>query len=511
MAFNQQEQNIIKYGLENGKSKEEVTKAITNFRLGITTTTKINQPSTLERVVSGIQEKGAKITDIITDDLKSSLARGVEATATGFSALSSTAYNALPDDARNLLDKVAGGIGKGFGFLTDKISNSKFLQEAIMSGQTGKLEETIKIASDLGLISGEILGVKATASATKFIDKGITGTIDIIKKMPKIKDLIKTPTSLTQYPKQIADAISSKITKIDPKVRNILEDTTIEKFDRYVKAGEASLKNSRLLTPLEQAGELVDNKILPAIKEDLGRIGAQKAKTLASISTQKAPNIATDAIDYIRSKTQSIKMTIDERKLVNALENELKKLGKIPTIGSADKTVDLLQATLFEKAGNLSIPVTTRVKSLVNQTIGKLNNSVKTIAEKKLGSTEYSVLNNAYAEKIQLFNKLNKAIGAEGMRGGSLFKKFFSPQDAGTKKLFADIKENYGVDLAQDAVLAKFVMESLGDTRAAFLLQMVPLTTAGAIVKGVKFLEGKLTNPIPKAREIIKSAPKNIL
>ena len=36
MAFNQKEQAIIQWGLDNNKTKQEVVDAITNFRTGLT-------------------------------------------------------------------------------------------------------------------------------------------------------------------------------------------------------------------------------------------------------------------------------------------------------------------------------------------------------------------------------------------------------------------------------------------------------------------------------------------
>lgn len=508
MAFNTQEQEIIQWGLQNGKSKDEVKQAISNYRLGITPKAKpveVAKPSTFERIKTGIQEKGAKVQEQIAGEgefaNKSALERGVGATATAFSALSGTLYNALPEGARNTLDTIGGGIGKGVEYLADEISKNPAVQKFAMSEAGKDTEKVAKVLSDLGIISGEILGAD---QATKVLNKGgniVSKGID--KTKSTVKDVIGNTDEISKYPAQIADTISEKITKIDPKVKNILETSSVEKFDRYVKVGEEALTDPRKLTPLEQAGELVDNQILPAMKEDLGRIGSQKAKTLQSIKNVQVKDATKEVVDFVKEKVKTSKLTPDESKLINNILSEL-ELGKSPTISTLDKTVDLLQSTLYERAKGLSIPVTSRVQGIVNQAIGKLNNVVKTAAKKSLGSGEYSVLNDAYATRIKLFNKLNKAIGEEGTKGGSLFKKFFSPQDAGTKQLFAEIKDIYGIDLAQDATLAKFVMESLGDTRASSLLEQIPTSKTGAVMKGLETLERKLTKPIPKARKIIQ-------
>lgn len=180
MAFNTKEQEIIRWGLENGKTKEEVKKAITNYRLGITPT-KVSiteEPTkgegflgglerTGERIISGIERKGEAVREAIQGEgeyaSRSTLGRAVGATKEAFSAISNTAYLALPDDARAFLDKLAGGVGKGFEYLTDKISDSPRLQKYVTEKDTAKLEEALKVAADLGVISGEILGVEAAA------------------------------------------------------------------------------------------------------------------------------------------------------------------------------------------------------------------------------------------------------------------------------------------------------------------------------------------------------------
>ncbi len=383
-------------------------------------------------------------------------------------------------------------VGDVINYAADKISDIPAVQDFAMSKAGKTTERVAEDIADTATIAGTVAGVKG---APKAASKAI-GSVENLSNAVK--------ENAFKYPKEIQTALTDKITSIDPQTKNILGTASIEKFDNYVKAGEEAMRDPRKLTPLEQAGEKVDTHILPAIKEDLGRIGSQKAKTLESVGTAKMPNAATEVVDFVRENTRSLKLTPEERNLVNGITEELDKLGKTPTLASADKTVDLLQNTLFEKTRGLSIPVTSRVESIINQAIRKLNDSVKNASKKALGSDEYVALNDAYAKKIELFNKLNKAVGEDAAKGGSLFKKFFSPQDSGTKKMFADIKSEYGIDLAEDATLAKFVMDSLGDTRSQSLLEQIPLSKGGVVSKALQVAEKKLTKPIPKARRIIE-------
>lgn len=467
--------------------------------------TKEEEPTTFERIKTGIEEKGVKVEEAISGtgeyQDKDVLERSVGATAQAFSAISGTLYNALPEVGRKTLDKLGETIGGGINYIADKISNNPALQEAVSNPEfTKNLESGLKIVSDLGLISGEIAGTKALVKPGEAIETGISNTV---------KELATDTEKLSTYPTSIADAISEKITRIDPKVKNVLDTTSIEKFDNYVKAGEEAIKNPRALTPLEKAGDIVKTRILPTIKEDLSKIGSQKSKSLSSIGNTQIPNATQDVISYIKESTKGLKLTPEENKLIKQAISDL-EIGKSPTISTIDKTVDLLQNTLFEKSTGVAIPTTSRVKSIINQSIGKLNATVKKVAKETLKSDEYSVLNDAYATRVKLFQNLNKLLGEEGKRGGSLIKRFFSPQDSGTKKLFAQINDIYGIDLAEDATIAKFVMESLGDSRASSLLQMVPLSKGGAVTKAINLAEQKLTKPIQKARKIVESSSRNL-
>ena len=453
----------------------------------------------IERVKQGISQgvEQAKV-DINSKDNRNAVSKGLSAVSSIASAVQ-TPISELP-----IVKQIGEGINKGINYTGEQLSKlySPEFQASLADMSDEDFNEATQPLKDLanaGNIANTILMAKGGQKTASAITEKSSNVFDVIKS---------TPDKITQYPKEIGQYLSEKVTVLPEKVKNVLQTANIEKFDNYVKQGEKAIKDSRELTPLEIAGEKVDTQILPSIKEDLNRIGAQKSKTLESIKTTKMPKVGTDAIDFIREKTKAMKLTKEERNLVESLVGEIEKLGKTPTIGSVDKSVDLLQNTLFEKTKGLSIPVTSRVESLVNQTIGKINNSVKETAKKTLGADEYSVLNDSYAQKIELFNKLNKAIGEDASKGGSLFKKFFSPQDSGTKKLFADIKNQYGIDLAEDATLAKFVMDSLGDVRAKSLLEQVPLSKAGIVTKAIEKGVEKLTRPIQKARkEIMKRPP----
>lgn len=180
--------------------------------------------STLGRVKENITNRAENINQAIAgeDEFegRSLLGRGVGATKEGFGALSSTAYNVLPEKARNVLDSVAGGVGKGFDLLTSKIGESKFLQEAVQ-GDTSKLEEALQIASDLGIIAGEITAAKGAQDTAKLIDKGITAggravvnTIDEgFNKLESATKDVELKNPFNQKAESLDDVLSPKLTR----------------------------------------------------------------------------------------------------------------------------------------------------------------------------------------------------------------------------------------------------------------------------------------------------------
>ena len=511
--------NLVKsgYDLEGVDSNAVKTRLAQTTPMPTTQSTGINTPTFGERLKKDLTTAGDKIVDTNNSQEGSALKRGTEMTATAFNVIPQVAYEALPEPARKGLDFIGKQISRGFELLTDKVASTKLFSEVAQLEQQGfinkeknpdlyKILDTLGTTSATGQIAGDILiadqGANALQKVTDITKNGVNSVIDSTSNV--IGDVTNNPTN---YPKQIVDTLSNKITQIEPKVKNVLDTTSIEKFNNYVKYGEEAIKDPRALTPLERAGNMVTERVLPTMKEDLSNIGKQLEKSISPIAKNQVKNATSDALALLTDGIKKYKLTPAESKLVQQAKSYL-EIGKDPTVESISKTVDLLQNTLYEAKGNMALKVTPRVQAVVNQTIGKLNETLKTYVKENLQSPEYTKLNAEYSKRKFIFDKLNKSLGSDGMRGGSLVKRFFSPQDSGIKKMFSDIKELYGIDLGEDATLAKFVMDSLGDVRAKSLLEQVPLSKGGIVTKVLQKVEQKLTRPIEKARDIIKKRPQ---
>jgi hypothetical protein len=183
--------------------------------------------------------------------------------------------------------------------------------------------------------------------------------------------------------------------------------------------------------------------------------------------------------------------------------SRLETLAKNPTFSRVDDTIDYIQEILYKGSKDMTVPINKKVEGILKKVTADLNEGLK-----RTGGQEYRDINSQYAKIIGVRNDLNKLLGPKGNRGGSLMKRVFSPSDAGTKKLFALVKEITGVDLVDEATLAKFAMENAGDARQSSLLEEV---IRGRVPSKASFIEaaarktiGKLQDPIGKARRIIQ-------
>jgi hypothetical protein len=185
--------------------------------------------------------------------------------------------------------------------------------------------------------------------------------------------------------------------------------------------------------------------------------------------------------------------------------DKLTEVSKNATFRKVDDAIDSLQAILYESKQMGAVPINSKVEGLLKQVVGELNEKLKV-----MGGAEYRGLNTYYSEAKRVFDKLNKALGQDVSKGVSLMKRVFSPTDGGTKKLFEQVRAITGIDLVEEATLAKLAMEIAGDARQASLLEQLnllvkPSATNLIMAAGKKILQ-KLQNPEKKARDIINKA-----
>lgn len=335
------------------------------------------QPGFIDRVSNVVSTAGKDVYNKITTPTDGSvlgnIKAGTEATATAFNAIPQVAVQALPEFARTGLSKLGEFISSGIQAGANKIADIPQLQSFVTQHPeaTKALEDILGTSSAAGQISGDILATNQVAKTTQnVVDTGIKAVNNVAEQGKSAYDALsgKLP-NITSYPKQFLDKITTD--KISPQVKTILQDAPVEKLDRYIADGVKAQSDPRALTPLEKAGETAVSTA-KIIKSDLGNLGRQKVATLDSVGNVKVPGVAIEQIDKIKTLLQK-NLTKDERGFVNSYIKELEVLGKNPAAKTVDALVDKMQSTFFEKGGLTAIPVTTRIKSLINTSIGEIN------------------------------------------------------------------------------------------------------------------------------------------
>lgn len=441
---------------------------------------------------------------------KGVLERSVRGTAELFNVAPKAAFEMLPEKARTSLSKVGETVGKGFKFVTDNIANTKLFKEigdleaqGFLNRETApelyKTIDALQTSGALGQISGDILladqTAKLTQSITNLTKKSATKTFEIGSDVvDKIKRIFSSSKA----------KIGDEILPIPETVKTTLKRTNSETLAKYINQAKNASIDQKSMTPLELAGDKA-MEALNKIQSKLDQYGKFKGNSIGNFGDKNVGTIATKFRQQIENnlKGKSIIGEGDSSLVKNILEAS-KKLGNNPTAKQVDSFIDDAQNLLYTSTQNLAIPVSEPTTALLKKYLGELNNSLKS----KL-PTSYGVYNTKFSNIIELRDSLNKALGFDANKGGSLLKKVFSSTDSGTKKLFEQIAKETGIELTDEAVLAKFAMELFGDSRQASILQQLSIPTQRGLIEKIISSTGKfagLEDWIKKT--IIKKASK---
>lgn len=374
-------------------------------------------------------------------------------------------YNSLPEEQQRDIDAVGG--------VVDLVSN--FIGGGAVS-KGGELAST-------GLKStGKVLGdVIDTASTT----------------------LKETTQSIVPATKE--GFINFVTPNVDESVKTILKTTPTNKFDEVVRiAQDASIDPTKPSTY-----EFVAKSMTDATKQIDNQVKSltQQKNTIIN----KAKTGLTDFQKETGKTILEINRGLKDSKLGKSF---IERLKQVKTKIDADKAIDDLQDVLYKGNKDMTIPVGSTEDKLLKSVLGKYNTTLKSSLP-----ASYGKINTEISNRIKAINVLNRSLGevvdGTATRGAGLVKQFFSPAGTKTKQLFDYIKKTTGVDLAQDAVLAKYVGEAFGDTKIKSLLEGVPTTKTGTIDRVIDFaLEktgasgalrtAKQKGLIKKARELTK-------
>lgn len=294
----------------------------------------------------------------------------------------------------------------------------------------------------------------------------------------------------------VKDKLIDMIGGLDDKTKTALQRTPRDVFDNFFEKGKLAMADDRNRTPLELVGDSVATA-LKEVKDKASAIGAEKASLIKLPEPFKGKGIQ-QFNEGLQSFLNNRNLIENDKTVVKQIVSEFKKLGATPTKGQVDKFIDFAQDSLYAGEKNLTLPVSNKTTGGLKNLIGQLNTNLKDQLP-----DQYSKLNDEYSRLAELTRELNTKLGKASGNAGALVKRLFSPSDARTKELFEALEKETGQDFFRDARLAKFVMETLGDTRSTSLLEELP-STAGVIKAGYDMARTKLDIPIKAAEGVIK-------
>lgn len=365
-----------------------------------------------------------------------------------------------------------------------------------------------------------------TDATTNSIDNvSLSKASDLLTPIDQGVETVLNPTKI--IPKE-------KLASIPQEKLIAQAETKTTKLNNYIKQAEKAVSDYSQKTPLSVAGDkagealtVIQNKLSKQsqLKKDaLGKVGDKIVSNIQDVRNLFAKELedkvglklVDDANESLINLVEGKGMTTtnaagrkskiafdpSDNKLIKDANQVLRDLGDSPTVREIDDTVDALQDLLYKRNSLTAVPVNTQVQAILKNITGKLNRSVKNVA-----GEQYTKANAKMAYMMDTLNTLNKSLGKEGERGATLMKQLFSPTGEKPRRLFAEIKKLTGIDLVEEATLAKFVMENVGDARQASLLEEVirgrTLSPKSLAERAFDFSVNKLQDPIGKARRII--------
>jgi hypothetical protein len=375
--------------------------------------------------------------------------------------------------------------------IADDINNIAHpkLMEAVNAPKRSALDNAAA-GAELGLATagGEFSGATA-ALGTSLAKQAVSHSADGIASI---------------LSKGVEHAASALETPIAKNVESVLKETPSTAFDHYVQLATKATENNKNVTPLEFVGRRAEHA-LETIQTQLKTIGQAKQELMGPGRVSVTPIDGTIVKTFgqkLASFRNSLTGTGGDTSLISSVQSELKKLGETPSAGQVDKFVDFVQDKIYTAGRDLTVPVTNKTTAALRSFTEGLNTGLKEQLPSK-----YKELNDAYSKLIGVRNELNTKLGKEGEKGGALMKRVFSPSDANTKELFAKVHELTGVDLVNEATLARYVMDVMGDARQKSMLEMLKIDgmspkPGNVIGQAIHYITEHFNSP----EEIIKRA-----
>ena len=528
MAFNLQEQEIIKAGVAGGKTRQEVESALNRYRSGQGPIVKEEpKPEITERVGTMLAERAGKIGEAQTrqeQGKQSSIETAFQAFGHGLGAAGETAFEtvrAVPI-LGGVIDKV---IEVGIAGAKQIVeSNPQFKKDIETATEAYKnLDDRTKanlgafgevLSAFLGGAGGKAgtkIGIK---TSEKIIEEGIETGVKIAAKGRSVVD--DAFNSARKLKDDVQVYLAEK--NVDPKLKASVErlqeplylqgtkrlENPVSTYDKMFEQSNKSKVDIKIDSPIEGVGsEMGDafNVVIAQRKavgakmgEELKKVGNVKtdiADSFTSFETAlKESDLTFDATKGKLVAGNTSKMAAEDISLIEDYVKELNKLGTNPTIAEIDGLIGRTTAKISYDKSAKGIVETTNSERLVKGSLAKLREAFD---PKKTGNealTEYANARKAYSDLSDFIDDGAGYLGKITQSGdfakdASIAKSAVqSVLNSGKKDWLIQLEALTGYPALDMSVLALQAMKDAGIAKGQSLLQLmsegaVPTSKAG--------------------------------
>lgn len=374
----------------------------------------------------------------------------------------------------------------GYGFVTGAGVGGPF---GGITAAAGKAVEGVK----------SLVKLKPEAGQTVYTNPMVTSLQEKLHGIdPALKKALTSgDDALTKVTPDITPVTLDDLATVKPDVKPMTKMSKVDKmtkYNKYQEIADASVNDFSQPTALETAGNEAA-KALKLLENQKNKWGQVKGEILKSVGDKQLQGLKSfqdefsqliddrlnmsfqTVVDEVTGKPKSglfatpgkiskLSNSSSDVKLLKDAAQVLHELGDTNSLANIDAAVDRLQSLVYEKSDNMLVKRSTSAEGIVKKLASKLDKMVKDSTPK-----QYAEANAKYRELMDISDELNKRLGERGKHGGSLMKSVFSPADRNTKKMFEKIKGLTGMNLVEDAELAKLAMQISGDERSMSLLE----------------------------------------
>jgi hypothetical protein len=542
MSFNTQEQEIIKYGLQNGKSSQEIQTAISNSRLGIVPVKKVavqpvaQEPSLLSKIGTDYNQRADRVNEIlkmpVANPLKNPLQSlsefGQKETAL-FGQGAGGVANAIEQTAMAIpgVKQIAGGIGEGMKWLSstplvqglgDKLGESKKLQEITNLYDTDQsFKDTVDGVANLARLGVDVQTVVDSAGFAKNVTNKLVDRVKSIElptltpppggTVNNIIDKTKTALSRSNVPENFETSVQ-RLSKPNPNIPLKEVKSPLTKYNEYLAQEQKFKLDGKADTALSKVGEDIGTNFEKVIKtrrqagetmgselEKVGGIKTDISNSFPTLETELQKNGLIFSGGKIKT-TGAVKMSSQDVRMIENYVKELNKLGANPTVKELDAFLSRVPSELDVYKATNNVTKVTNGERIIK---GHLSEARKALTENSNPAlSAYAQARATYADLTNFLDEGSKFLGKKTQAGdyakdASIAKSSVqSIINNGKKDWLLRLEDLTNYPAIDNSIIALQAMKDAGNFRGLSLLETlsggkIPLSKASAIDKAINY------------------------